>query len=76
MLKKREAIISALKGTSSRVVKKTTSGIRLPLTVNEAFKKYKNTGNNLWRYGIAKEINAVMISFELINEGENPPPTY
>ena len=36
----------------------------------------ENNGNNLWRYVISKYINAVMIAFELLNEGENPPPTY
>ena len=28
------------------------------------------------RYGIAKDINAVMIEFKLLDEGQNPPPTY
>ena len=35
-----------------------------------------NNGNHLWRDGIAKEINAVMIELKLIDEGEKPPPYY
>ena len=37
--------------------------------------KQKN-GNHMWRDGIANDINAVMIEFKLLDEGENPPPTY
>ena len=33
-------------------------------------------GNNLCRDGIAKDINAVMIAFKLLDEGEKSPPTY
>ena len=77
MLKKREAIISAIKGTSSWAIKKNIKfGIRIPQTVIEALRLDKNNGNNLWRYGIAKEINAFMIALKIIDEGENPPPTY
>ena len=62
MLKKREAIVSALKGTSQRIMKKNIKfGIRVPQTVIEAFILDKNNGNHLWRDGIAKEINEVMI---------------
>ena len=58
MLKKREEIISALKGKASRVIKKKIKfGIRVPQTVIEALKLDKNNGNHLWRDGIAKEIN-------------------
>ena len=28
------------------------------------------------RYGIAKDINAAMIEYKLLDEGENPPPKY
>ena len=70
MLKKREAIISALKDAVSRVVKENIKfGILVPQTVNEALRLDKNNGNNLWRDGIAKDINAVMIAFKLLDEG-------
>ena len=36
----------------------------------------KNNGNYLWIYGISKEIYAVVIAFKLLDEGDNPPPTY
>ena len=77
MLKKRESIISALKGTSSRVIKKNINFcIRVPQTVIEEFILDKNNVNHLCRDGIAKEINEVTISFKLLDEAENPPPTY
>ena len=77
MLKKRESIISVLKGTESRVVKKNIKfGIRAPQTVNEAMRNDENNGNNLWGDWIEKEIDGVMIAFKLLDEGENPPPTY
>ena len=33
-------------------------------------------GNHLWRDGISKDVNAVMIASTLLDKGENPPPTY
>ena len=73
MLKKREAIISALKDTASRVIKKNIKfGIRVPQKVVEALRLDKNNGNNLWRDCISKDINAVMIAFKLLDEGEKP----
>ena len=30
----------------------------------------------MWRYGIEKEVNTVMIAFKLLDEGEKPPHTY
>ena len=67
MLKKQEAIISAFKGTASRVINKTIKfGIQVPQIVIEVLILDENNGNNLWRDSIAKEINAVMISFKLL----------
>ena len=62
---------------ASRLIKKNIKFcIRVPQTVIEALRLDKKNGNHLWRYGITKEINAAIISFILIDEGENPPPTY
>ena len=36
----------------------------------------ENNENHLYIYGIANDINAVMIEFKLLDEGEKPPPTY
>ena len=77
MLKKLESIISALKGTVSRVVKKNIEfGIWVPQIVNEAMRLNENNWNHPWRYGIEKEIKEVMIAFKPIDEGEKPHPTY
>ena len=51
-------------------------GIRVPQTVNEAMRIDEENGNHLWRDGIAKEIDGVIIAFKLIDDGEKPPPTY
>ena len=77
MLKKRESIISALNTTASRVIKKNIKfGIQVPKKVKEAMRLNENNRNHLWRDGIVKEINVVMIEFKLLDEGENTPPTY
>ena len=77
MLKKQEAIISALNGTASRVIIKNIKfGIKVPQRVNEALRLDENNGNHLWIYGIEKEINSVTIAFKLLNGREKPPPTY
>ena len=77
MLNKQEAIILALKGTALRVIKKNIKfGIQVPETAIEALRINKNNGNHLWRYGIAKEINAVMIELKILYVGEKHPPTY
>ena len=36
----------------------------------------KNNVNHLWRDGILKGINEVIIAFKLNDEGEKPSPTY
>ena len=70
MLKKRESLISALKGTASRVVKKNIKfGIRVPQTVNEAMRLDEENGNHLWRDGITKYTNAVITALKLPDEG-------
>ena len=51
-------------------------GIRVPEAVIEALRLDENNGNHLWRDGIAKEINEVMIALKLLDKREKPPPTY
>ena len=76
-LRSEKQLYQPLRVTSSWAIKKNIKfGIRIPQTVIEALRLDKNNGNNLWRYGIAKEINAFMIALKIIDEGENPPPTY
>ena len=36
----------------------------------------EKNGNHMFKDGIAKEINAVMIAFTILDEGDKPPPTY
>ena len=47
--------------------------IQVPQTVIESLRLYKKNGNDIWRDGIAKEINEVMIALKLIDEGGEAP---
>ena len=58
------------------IKKKIKFGIRVTQTVIEVFRIDENIRNHLWRDGIEKDINEVMISLKLLDEGEKPPPTY
>ena len=73
-LKKRERIISAVNNR----VKKTTHkyGIRVPNTVEEAYRLDKENGNDLWRKAIAKEMKNVSIAFDIKEKGEQAPPGF
>ena len=51
-------------------------GIRVTQKIIKVLRLDEKNGNILWRYGIAKEINAVMVVFKLFNEKENPPTNY
>ena len=58
------------------VKKKIKFGIQVTQIVNEAMRLDENNGNRLWRDGIAKDIDAVIIAFKLLGEGEKPPTNY
>ena len=58
------------------IKKNINFGIQVPQTVIEELRLDKKNGNHIWKDGIAKEINAVMILLKILDEGEEPPPTY
>ena len=71
-LRKRERII---KQVHHRIPKKTVKfGVRVPATLEEALQIDKINGNDFWLQAINKEIKNVKIAFELLQEGESPPP--
>jgi hypothetical protein len=51
-------------------------GIEVPNTVGQAYALDEKNGNSLWRDAIAKEMENVMVAFEIKNPGEKPPDGY
>eukprot|EP00978_Attheya_sp_CCMP212_P044167 scaffold302773_cov75-Attheya_sp.AAC.1 len=72
-LKKRDRIISAV---NARYHKKTHKFGIEPKSVQEARKLDQKNGDNLWEAAIQKELNAVRVAFEMLNDGDKAPPTY
>ena len=73
-LRKRDRIICAV---NSRVKKSTHKyGVKIPNTVEEAFKLDKENGNDLWRKAINKEMGNVLVAFNILEEHENLPPGF
>ena len=74
VLRKRDRIISKVK---SRYWKTTHKfGIELPKSVAEALAIDRKSGNTLWRDAIDKEMNNVLVAFDIKEEGEKPPVGY
>ena len=70
-MKKRNRILAAI---SARYHKKTHKfGIRMPKSVQEAYAIDKSNGNDDWRNSIQKEMNDVMIAFQLLEDTEDVP---
>ena len=72
--KKRNAITPASIPRESKVSHK--HGIGLPSTVKEAYEIDKNNGNTFWRDAIEKEIHAIGIAFEILEDDEFMPKNY
>lgn len=70
-LRKRDVILASIK----RRIRKTTHkyGIEIPSSVEHAHEIDKQSGNNLWRDAIQKEMFNVGIAFEVLNEGQKAP---
>ena len=73
-MKKRDQIISAV----NRLVKKKTHkyGIEVPRTVEEAYRLDQKNMNSYWRDAIKKEMKNVIVAFNMLESGENPPIGY
>ena len=72
MLKKRNAIISAMKMR----LRKTTHkyGIEIPTSVNHAMEIDRKNGNTMWKDALAHEMFNVGVAFEILEEGQAAPP--
>jgi hypothetical protein len=70
-MKKRNRILAAVQ---ARYHKKTHKfGIRMPKSVQEAYAIDKSNGNDDWRKSIQKEMNDVMIAFQVLEDTEDVP---
>jgi hypothetical protein len=70
-MKKRNRILAAVQ---ARYHKKTHKfGIRMPKSVQEAYTIDKSNGNEDWRKSIQKEMNDVMIAFQVLEDTEDVP---
>jgi hypothetical protein len=74
VLRRRDRIISKVK---SRHWKRTHKfGIRVPKTVKEALEIDAETGTNLWKLAIEKEMKNVMPAFKFLEDDERVPIGY
>ena len=48
-------------------------GIKVPKTVEEALTLDKKNGNDLWWKALQKEMSAVKVAFEILDDDERPP---
>jgi ribosomal protein L31E len=69
VLRRRNRIISKVKSRYWRTTHKF--GIRLPHSVEEALKIDQQTGTDLWRKAINKEMSKVRVAWE-VHEGHTP----
>ena len=71
-IKKRERIIKQVK---HRVPKRLTKfGIQVPRSKEEALRFDAENGNDFWLQAINKEIKNVKVAFDLLADGDSPPP--
>ena len=77
VLKKRDRIISMVKGRSIRYHKRTHKfGIAVPKTVREAHELDRLNGNTLWADAIAKEMKEVRKAFDILPDDKAVPIGY
>ena len=74
ILKKRDSIISLVKKRQTRYLKKTHKfGVEMPKKVKEAAKLYAKNGDTKWMDAILKEMTNVIVSFDILKDGEHAP---
>ena len=71
-LRKRDRVISAINARMRRTTHKY--GIEIPRNLEEARALDKKNGNDLWEQAIRKEMYNCSIAFQILEEGEKPPP--
>ena len=77
VLNKRDRIILLVKKRSARYLKNTHKfSVCLPKSIDEAYKIYKENGNNLWARAISKEMADVRVAFKPLEGSDNAPIWY
>ena len=71
-LKKRNAIISAMKVRLQRTTHKY--GIEIPTSVDHAMEIDRKNGNTMWKDALALEMLNVGVAFKILEEGQMAPP--
>mmetsp|Transcript_2939 Transcript_2939/g.6245 ORF Transcript_2939/g.6245 Transcript_2939/m.6245 type:complete len:166 (-) Transcript_2939:1675-2172(-) len=70
-LKKRRAILSAVKGMKRKTHK---YGIEIPTSVEHARRLDQQNGDTMWMDALKKEMYNVGIAFEILAQGKRAPP--
>ena len=71
-LKKRNAIISAMKGRLRKMTHKY--GIEMPTSVDHVMEIDRKNGNTMWKDALALEMYNVGVAFEILEERQKAPP--
>lgn len=74
VLKTRNAIISKVNARIPRVTHKY--GIEVPRSVEHAYELDKANKNDYWATAIKKEMDTVLVAFQILAKGEKPPVGY
>ncbi len=70
--KTRDRIIASV---NFRVRKAThKSGVDVPTSIEHAIRIDRQNGNTMWQDAVKKEMYNVSIAFQILSEGEQPPP--
>ena len=73
-LKKRDRIIASV---NAKYKKKTHKyGIEIPNSIQHAYELDKKNGDDFWRRAIQKEINNILIAFNILDSGEKLPTQF
>jgi len=72
VLKRSKKMIGA---ASTKYIKQTHCfGLEIPKTVKRALEIDTENGNWVWQDAIAKEMEAVRVTFKILHNGKQPPP--
>ena len=73
-LRKKSAIIAAVKGRAKRKTHKY--GIEIPQSVEDAFRIDKENGNTLWQDALVLEVNELWVALDILGDDAPLPPGY
>jgi hypothetical protein len=71
-LRKRDVIVSAVKARTRRSSHKY--GVEIPRSMKHAYEIDAKNGNNHWANSMVREMTNVGVAFEILPNGEQPPP--